>query len=79
MHLFPQFKVLSCFICWQMWLHRNAVIFEGVKVSVRVVCFWVLALLEYFQVVKGSKSRHISPPSFLMDIPTGWFDGVSQR
>jgi hypothetical protein len=72
-------KVLTCFICWQMWLHMNAMIFEGVKVFVRVVCFQVLALLEEFQVVKGSKARQNNPPSFLMDIPTRWFDGLSQH
>jgi len=62
-----------------MWLHMDEVIFEGVKVSVRVVCFRLLDLFEHFQVVKGSKARQINPPSFFMDIPSRWLDGVSQR
>jgi hypothetical protein len=44
-------KELPCFICWELWRHRNLVIFEDQSLSLSRVCNRVL--LDLGEMEKG--------------------------
>lgn len=72
---------LPCFICWELWKHRNKILFEDKpKNAVKV---GLLALSAYKELFKGGKSKERVVLSLFFNHlwvwPIGMFDGVPLR
>jgi ribonuclease HI len=66
---------------WFIWLARNNKIFEDISPMLNSVVYKTLGLHQLWKgihPVKGNFSFLISP-HIAEDIPTGWFDGATQR
>lgn len=73
-------KVLLCFICWEIWKHRKTIMFEDKEVFVwKVVLRDSSTFGEYFKERDMIGRRNPSPPSFNLNLHVGFFDGASQE
>lgn len=77
----PHFKTLHCFVLWNIWLHKNKIIFEtGVPDSQRVTWATNGSFKEWHGSPKPPlKCRQLLPQVFSSEAPIGYFDGASQE
>jgi hypothetical protein len=70
---------IPSYICWEVWKHKNIIIFENDFPSLGRVCSCILQVLgEYKLVQKLKKLRIDRPPCLDLDLVVGFFDGASQ-
>ena len=71
-------KEMSCFICWELWRHRNLIIFEDQNLSLSRVCNRKLLDLGEMEKVHIVHSQRIVRPPFLEgNLDVRFFDGAS--
>jgi hypothetical protein len=72
-------KEIPCYICWEIWKHRNLVIFEEHPPTLVRVCN---SILQDLGEIKKSQPTQLSridrPPILDWDLAVGFFDGASQ-
>jgi hypothetical protein len=73
-------KELPGYLCWEVWKHRNLVIFEGRPLNRDKVCNSILQDLGETKVSNFTKVDRIDMPPILdWDLAVGFFDGASQE
>jgi len=73
-------KEIHCFICWEVWKHKNLVIFEDFPINQVRVYNSILQDLGEKKITQVSKLRRIyRPPIRGWYLAVGFFDGASQE
>jgi ribonuclease HI len=71
---------LPCFISWEVWKHRNLMIFEDKEKNLFRVCNYILQDLGEQKLTHDTFHIRIDrPPAFDWDGAVGFFDGASQE
>jgi hypothetical protein len=72
-------KEIPCYICWEIWKHKNLVIFEEHPPSLVRVCNKILQVLgENKNILSVQHDRIARPPLLDWNLAVGFFDGASQ-
>jgi hypothetical protein len=72
-------KELPCYICWEIWKHKNMIIFEEHNLSLARVCNRILQDLGENKKIQIAQHHRITRPPLLdWNLAVGFFDGASQ-
>lgn len=78
--LVEDLKKFHVFICWEIWLHSNLIMFEGSSKFVhKVVSKIHMNFNEWHRESTHKAPRIISPPNIDNLILIGFFDGAAQE
>jgi hypothetical protein len=71
---------IPCYICWEVWKHRNLLIFEDQQKNHIRVCNYILQDLEEQKITQDTKHKRIDrSPTLEWDGAVGFFDGDSEE
>lgn len=74
-----EWRKLPCYVCWELWKHKNALLFEGKTTLVWMV---VSKISRWFGELRKEKARKnmrlLRLPTLNYTMLVGSFDGASQ-
>ena len=73
-------REVPCFVCWEIWKHKNSILFEGQSKSVwKVISKAASSYGEFHNEKVSNQVRNPRSPILNNTMPFGFFDGASQE